>query len=313
MKAFPTNHLKLRGAALMAILWIVAILSIAVFSATQFLFIELESESNASSIFRAEQLADQGIALAAHPNTKQGDPLLTQQISDTESFFARISSEGERLNLNALLENPEDDRIVLDELFTRWGLRFDESQEVVDALIDWVDEDDEPTNSGAEKDLYLGLERTNQPFNRPFEVLEEAEMVYGFQRVIAANPDWKEAFTLMSSGALDLNEAPAELIVVACECGEAAAEQLVEIRNGFDGIRGTLDDEPFGDVETALQILAVPTGFEERISARVSVKDEAKRLVSVGRFGTIAVERIVTVQYTGDRGEIRQWKTRRVE
>ncbi len=38
-----------RGSALIAILWIVSILSLAVFSATQFLFIELESESNASS------------------------------------------------------------------------------------------------------------------------------------------------------------------------------------------------------------------------------------------------------------------------
>jgi type II secretory pathway component PulK len=304
---------KQRGAALIAILWVIAILSIAVFSATQFLFIELETESNASGIFRAEQLADQGIALAAHPNTKVGDPILAQQISDTESFFARISSEGERLNLNALLDNFEDDRVVLDELFTRWGLRFNEAQEVVDALIDWVDEDGEPTNIGAEQDFYLGLERPNQPYNRPFEVLEEAEMVYGFERVIAVNPNWKEAFTLMSEGPLDLNEAPVELIGVACEIGEAAAESFIGIRDGPDGIRGTQDDEPFEAVDTALQILGVPPGFEERISARVSVKDQTKRLISVGRFGTIAVERIVTVQYTGDRGEIRQWKSRRLE
>jgi type II secretory pathway component PulK len=298
---------------LIAVLWVIAILSIAVFSATQFLFIELESESNASAIFRAEQLADQGIAVAAHPNTEQADPILNQRFSEVESFFARISSEGERLNLNTLLENPEDDRVVLEELFVDWGLRIDEAKEVVDALLDWVDEDSEPTNRGAEQDLYMGLDRPNFPFNRPFESLKEAELVYGFERILAVRPDWQESFTLMSAGPLDLNEAPVDLITVACECGEAQAELLVEVRNGFDGIRGTEDDEPFQDVESALEILGIPPGFEDRIAARVSIDDEAKRIISIGRFGTIAVERTVTVQYTGERGEIQRWMTRRIE
>lgn len=299
-----------RGSALIAILWIVAILSVAVFTATQFLFIELESDSNASSLFRAEQLADRGIALAAHPKVEPGDPILVQQLNDAESFTARISSEGERLNLNSLLQNAAFDRIVLEELFVDWGLRFDEATDVVDNLIDWVDNDNEETNLGAEQRFYLTNERPRHPFNRPFRSLEEVELVNQFDLVRSVKPDWKNSFTLLSSGKLDLNEAPAELIIVACECGEAAAEALIEIR---EEMKSGPDYRVFETLEEAVTLLNIPPGFEERILARITVDEPVKRLVSIGRFGSIAVERVLTVQYTGETGIVQQWTSRRLE
>jgi len=305
--------LRERGSALIAILWIVAILSLAIFAATQFLFVELESESNASGIFRAEQLADRGFIIAAHPLVERGDPLLEGRLSANESYAARLSSEGERLNLNSLLENPEDDRIVLEELFVRWGLRRDEAMAVVDNLIDWVDEDDEPTNRGAEIAFYYSRGQPHFPYNRPFHSLDEVELVHLFDLVIAANPAWRESFTLLSEGQLDLNEAPAELIAAASEGGMAAAERFVSVRNGLDQIPGTDDDIRFSSVEEALDILGIPTDFADTIADRFTVEDSTRRIVSVGRFGSIAVERAVTLRYTGERGQILQWATRRIQ
>lgn len=307
------SRVPTRGSALIAILWVVGILSIAVFSATQFMFVDLEAESNSTSMFRAEQMADRGIAVAAHPNVKRGDPVLRQNFPSAEGFFSRVSSEGERLNLNTLLESPEENRMVLEELFSRWGLRYDEATDVVDNLIDWVDDDNLPTNLGAEQSYYLNLDRPHHPFNRPFDALSEVEMVNQFERVMAVKPDWKDSFTLLSSGELDLNEASAELIAVTCEVGMAQAELFVEIRNGLDQIPGTDDDQPFESVESALEILGIPPGFEERIEGRVSIEDSVKRIISVGRSGGVTVERIATVQYTGETGEILQWSTRRIE
>lgn len=304
---------SLRGSALVAILWIIAILSIAVFSATQFLFIELESESNASALFHAELLADRGIAIASHPQVEKGDPLLVQTVNANDSFAARISSEGDRLNINSLLENAEFDRIVLEELFTRWGLRRDIAADVVDNLIDWIDEDSEPTNVGAEQSNYFSQDRLNHPFNRPFESLNEVLLVKDFNLVVAANPAWKDAFTLLSSGELDINEAPLELIAVACLTSDEIARQFVAIRDGLDQVPGTLDDIKFESVDEALQILRVPEGLMDDISPRLSVEDPSKRLISIGRSGAIAVERSVTIQYTGELGAILSWTTRRIE
>lgn len=313
MNETARNLRKVRGSALIAILWVIGILSIAVFSATQFMFVELESESNSSSIFLAEQLADRGVALGSHPNVKKGDPLLRQELNSNEAFFTRISSEGDRLNLNTLLENPEEDRIVLEELFYQWGVQRDMAMNIVDNLIDWIDADDESTNVGAERSYYLSLNRLNHPFNRSFDSLEEVMLVKGFEIVAEANPAWKDSFTLLSSGELDLNEAPADLIAVATQVGLEAARLFVVTRDGADGIPGTLDDTPFEDVDIALQILGIPEGFIEDVAGRVSVEDPARRIISIGRAGGIAVERTVTVQYTGEIGEVLKWTTRRIE
>ena len=302
-----------RGSALVAILWIVAILSIAVFSATQFLFIALESESNASAMFRAELLADRGIALASHAAVEKGDPLLNQKLNETESFSARISSEGDRLNLNTLLDNAPVDRVVLEALFSQWGLRSDEATDVVDNLIDWIDEDSEPTALGAERNYYFSQNRRNQPFNRPFISLNEVTMVKGFNLVVAANPRWQEAFTLLSAGKLDLNEAPPELISAACACPLEFARRFVSARDGLDQIPGTIDDLRFESVEAALSILGISGEAIDAVSSRVSIDDPAKRLISIGRYGSIAVERSVTVEYNADRGGILSWTTRQVE
>ncbi len=302
-----------RGSALVAILWIISILSLAVFSATQFLFVELESDSNASSLFRAELLADRGVALASHPGVKKGDPILVQSSGGGESFAARISSEGDRLNLNELLDNAETDRVVLEDLFHQWGLPRDEAVDVVDCLVDWVDEDDEPTMVGAERSHYYSIGRINHPFNRPFESLNEVLLVKDFDRIVAVNPRWRESFTLLSEGPLDLNEAPADLIAAACGCPLEVAHQFVSVRDGLDGIPGTLDDLRFESVESALELLSVPAGLVDEISSRVSVEDASRRILSVGRAGAISVERSVTVQYTGDRGMIVSWATRRIE
>lgn len=302
-----------RGSALVAILWVVAILSLTVFSATQFLFIELESEANASSLFQAELLAERGLALASNPSVKKGDPILSQQVGGLGSFSARISSEGDRLNLNELLANAETDRIVLEELFYQWGLRTDEATDVVDNLIDWVDEDDIPTNVGAERTYYFSQGRINHPFNRPFKNLNEVLLVKDFAWVVAANPRWRDAFTLLSAGPLDLNEAPPELIAAACQCSLEIARRFVSVRDGLDGVPGTSDDIRFESTEEALDLLGIPEGFRDEIEPRVSIEDESRRILATGRVGSITVERSVTVQYTGDRGQILSWATRRIE
>ncbi len=297
----------------MAILWIISILSIAVFSATQFLFIELESGANSRSLFRAEQLADRGVAIGSHPEVQRGDPLLIGEINEVESFSARISSEGDRLNLNSLLEQPENDRMVLEELFMRWGLRRDQAEDVLDNLIDWVDNNEESTRLGAERSFYFERGRINHPFNRKFGSLEEVELVNQFGLVIAANPLWRDSFTLLSAGPLDLNEAPAELIAAACECGTVSAEQFVKLRDGFDGQPGTTDDLQFEALEQVTAELNIPEPFKDRVAARISIEDPSRRIIARGRLGRIAVERHVTVQYTGDLTKIMRWTTRRIE
>lgn len=297
----------------MTILWVMAILSLIVFSACQFLLFDLESQANASGEYRAELLAERGLAYAAHPEVKPGDALLTQRLNELESFTARISSEGARLHLNELLLKGERDREVLEELFFSWGVRRERVSVIVDHLMDWVDADDNPTGHGAERAYYMRQNRRNQPYNRPFLSLQEVLPVAGFDEVMEVRPDWMDSFTLLSSGPLDLEVAPAELIAVACRCPLEAARRFVVLRNGHDGLPDTEDDLVIESVEVVLDLLGVAAADREVVVERLRLNEPVKRLVAVGRYGSIEVERVLTVQYSGGRGQILRSETRRIQ
>jgi hypothetical protein len=222
-----------------------------------------------------------GIAVASNPAVKRTDPLLRQFSEESgEGFEARIISEGEKFNINAIVLRQDEQ--LLKSMFIDWGLTLDEAQALVDALIDWVDANDEVGLNGAESEWYLEQGRLNQPFNRPFYHLDEVRLVRGMDYVEALRPDWRDWFTIWSSGALDLNEASAELIAAAAEITVEEASIIPETVRGPDGIRDTEDDAPFQSVEQALALLGVDGTLRPEVSARMTVNDTTTRLESIG-------------------------------
>lgn len=87
-----------------------------------------------------------------------------------------LEDESARLNLNSLLvadaATPNGGRTLLMALP---GM----SEDVADAILDWIDEDDEPREYGAEVDHYSGLQPAYGPKNGPMESVEELLMVRG--------------------------------------------------------------------------------------------------------------------------------------
>lgn len=301
-----------RASALLAVYWVIAILSLAIFTGAQFLFVELEIQGNASLEFRAEQLADAGIALAMHPKMERWDPLLRQQTGPVEGFEARILSEGARLNPNVLSQT-EDGRRVLTDLFMEWGLSEFDSQALAAAIGDWVDRDDEEIPIlGAESIYYRGKGWRGIPFNRPFRDLEELIYVRGFDQVAVLFPAWREYFTLWSGGKLDLRDAPPELIAVVCACPLGNAQRFVEVRNGRDGIPHTEDDPKFESTSEALDVLGLQGSIKQLVENLVSVDDAAARLISIGTIGDISVERTVVVRDRNESSSFLEARTRRL-
>ncbi len=192
-------------------------------------------------------------------------------------------------------------------------MRRDEAVDLVDNLVDWIDEDNLPTNIGAEKEHYLSVDRPNHPFNRAFVDLDESLLVKDFAALARLNPDWMDSFTLLSQGPLDLNEARPELISVACQCSFEAARLFVQTRNGLDGLVGTEDDLRFRDIGEVMGLLGLPGEGSEAILKRVSISDSVRRLISVGRYGTVSVESSVALSAKNESGRILTWVTRRIE
>lgn len=270
------------GSALIGVFWLMAVLSLAVFTTTQLVHNDMEIVVSQKLSFRAGQLAEMGIAIGINPFIQEYDPLLYQEFEGGEAYDVRLKSEGGRLNINYLLL--QNDRLTLETVFTAWGLNIDEASEVVDALIDWVDENDSMELNGAEFEYYYELGYENYPFNRPFYHIDEMSLVRGMELVSQVKPNWRTQFTLWSAGRLNVNEATAELLEVVGETTPEAAEELVAVRNGADLEPDTEDDYVFASVEEAANLLGIAE-VESHVRARLSVGDSTMRIESTGIVG----------------------------
>jgi type II secretory pathway component PulK len=288
----PSGGLRRRGAALLAVIWLIAILALATMTALRVISFDMDIASAKIHGSRARHIAEMGIAIGSNPVVKRADPILHQVDGETgEGFEVRVISEGSRFNINAILLR--DDTALLRSMFIDWGLELDDAQAVTDALMDWVDENDEVLLNGAELEQYLEIGRINQPFNRPFYDLSEMRLVIGMDLVEAVRPDWREWFTIWSGGALDLNDAPAELIAAAAEVRVEEADIIPETVRGTDGLRDTEDDVPFENAAAALALLGIDLNARPDIASRFTVNDATTRIESIGR--TEGASRKITV------------------
>ncbi|MCB1130624.1 MAG: general secretion pathway protein GspK [Verrucomicrobiae bacterium] len=282
-RGFPTSIRNARrGAALMAVLWLIAILGIATMAALRVISFDMQLATSKIHGSRAKQIAEMGIAVGSNPIVKRSDPILRQYNGEAgEGFEVRIQSEGGRFNINSILL--QDDKALLRSMFIDWGLDIDQAQAVADALGDWIDGDDETSLNGAEVDDYEKLGRINQPFNRLFYDVDEMRLVLGMDLVEFVRPDWRNWFTIWSGGGLDVNEATAEMIAVAAEVSVEEADIIPETVRGTDGERDTEDDVPFQNAAAALELLGVDANGRPDIARRFTANDVTTRIESIGQ------------------------------
>lgn len=281
-----------RGSSMIAVFWVMSILSLAVFTSVRLLYYEIDLVTSQTHGSRARQLAEMGIAVAANPVIEPGDPLLSQMFENgLEGFDAQVLSESGQFNINYLLLPRADTGLVekdlLRDILTHWGMELDEAAEVVDAMVDWTDANDLEELNGAEFEHYEALGHLNQPYNRPFYSLDEMRLVRGWERVERFNPEWKDWFTVWSNGGLNVNEASAEFLAIAMEISEIDADALVDRIKGPDLIRYTEDDQEFRTAKEALDLLGSPDIQEDLVLSRLGTNDPTNRLVSIGRSGDV--------------------------
>jgi general secretion pathway protein K len=101
----------------------------------------------------------------------------------------RITDHSGRLQINSLLQYHEGTWIINEEQKKIWTnllsaeefeLGEEEALNIIEAIIDWLDEDDEPLGfGGAESSYYQGLDTPYDPRNGPIEFIEELLLVKG--------------------------------------------------------------------------------------------------------------------------------------
>lgn len=152
-----------------------------------------------------------------------------------------------------------------------------EAAEIIEAVLDWQDADDEKRDSGAESDYYEGLERPYPCKNGNFEALEELLLVKGMTRDLFDGI--KDHLTVYGNGGVNINTADAGTLALL-GMDEDLAGRIVRHRNGNDGEAGTDDDNVFESAQS----------FVADLSARISLSaNDVAALTAIVDAGLIGV------------------------
>ena len=192
-----------------------------------------------------------------------------------------------KFNINRAAERSMG-RYPLEQTFEMMGVDVSLIPYLVDAIIDWRDQDSAVGVNGAESEYYepLGYLAKNGPIDDLRELLLikdiTPEMYWGnaTNSLVAGtvpttveeegeslnyNYALVDLFTPLSLGYININTAPAEVLQLVPLPGNPAvtAEEIVRVRAGLDGIEGTYDDDPY---DTVSQLQLVPGFTRDAVS-----------------------------------------------
>lgn len=209
--ASPCHERK--GVVLIAVLVVVVLLTLAAYQYSEFMMAEYRAADSYTRSAQARALADSGVhytaALLSNPdsftNTLNSNPYDNSQAfqgiivhpsdsprfqgrcsvvarlgpddtaSSSQSYRFGVTDEAGKINLNALMQLDSSGKIAHDMLMLLPNM----TEDIANAILDWIDPDDEPRSNGAESSYYSSLTPAYRCKNGPLDSLEELLLVRG--------------------------------------------------------------------------------------------------------------------------------------
>jgi hypothetical protein len=286
----------------MLMIWAVLLMSITVMGVVEYVRSSAEEAKLAAYEFRALHLAESGLAVGMHPNTRRGDLVLKQKIGLESGFDVVINYEGARIPINYATD--ERLREAIYNLLIYWQLNADEAATAADSLADWIDNDSSPRANGAEADYYQQLGIYDAPRNQGFVRVDEMLLVRGMEAVDRRKPDWREYFSIYGEGQIDLRTVFKDVLLAVTGASESDVNRFITERDGADGIPGTEDDRRIRD-EEAYQLLGLSGDRLAAIRGIVNDDDTSlRRITSIGWVGTKRAKIIVVTRRNAETGAL---------
>ncbi|MBW2311120.1 MAG: general secretion pathway protein GspK [Deltaproteobacteria bacterium] len=222
-------------------------------------------------------------------------------------FLVDVMDLSGRIQINRLVNEQGDyndaQRNILLRLlsFPEFGLDAEEAENLVDAIKDWIDEDNEVTRFGAEDAYYMTLEKPYPCKNEHFEFPEELLLVRGMTRELfygtEESPGISRYLSTYGEGKININTAdPMVLRALSDRIDEELAEEMVAYRmdedndlsdpNWYKGIPGMGDISIPGDLITTasshFEIISegIKDTLRKRITGIVERKDDKLEILS---------------------------------
>jgi general secretion pathway protein K len=228
--------LKQQGVALVLVLWMLSLMTImagsfALSMRRQISIVE-GVKYNAVALAQAESgialaetmlmIADQNKRWRTDGNVYQID--YANSLTGTESKVrVRMFSETGKIDIN------KADQVLLQAIMTHAPVEEDQQTKLISAIIDWRDQDDLINISGAEKKEYKEAGLSYQPRNKPFQNIEELQLVLGVTEEVY---QWLEPLITVNSGQLqvDVRQASMEVLQVLPNLDANLTETFIQAR-----------------------------------------------------------------------------------
>lgn len=178
-----SNRNRERGVALLLVIWVVTLLLVIAGSFLYAMRTDARAARNAAHIARADALAHAAVSRALLELFKpQGSPDVWRRDGESRvwSFEGaqvrlRLTDESAKIDIN--FANNE----LLKGLFRSAGLGEEDAARLLDAVLDWRDQDSLKRPLGAEDSDYVQAGLKGQPANYPFQSTEELQLVLGMR------------------------------------------------------------------------------------------------------------------------------------
>jgi general secretion pathway protein K len=280
------------GSSLLLVLWAIMLMSFAIIGLISHLSRGVDESIYAEKEFRARLLLQSARALSEHPDIEWGDPLLHQWVTSTTSYDVTLTTEGTRLCINQLATNSAVRECAI-RLFEKWGMDRQQSETLAESIADWIDADDRPCSHGAERAYYATLGRSDLPYNRPLDSIDDLTMIRGADELDNVRPDWRDFLTLYGDGKIDIHRATGEMLAVLFDVTESEISRFTSARLGPDNQPDTIDDRRFTTLTEVRNALDVPQLNYTRVSSLLVLDHPIKRTECYARAGSL--ERRLTI------------------
>ncbi len=220
---------------------------------------------------------------------------------DKGKLRVSIIDHSGRININKLIGETGEYNETQDGLLRKFlsleefNLNEEDIGNIIDAIKDWIDRDDEVTRFGAEKSYYTSLESPYFCRNGPIETLEELLLVRGVTEGLIyggeVQPGILHFLTVYGDGKININTAdPIVIRSLSDQIDQEMAEGLASYRQedeadlssptwykdvpGMSGIEITGELIKTSSAFFEIQSIAAFDGMEKAVTAHVERKGE---------------------------------------
>ncbi len=175
------------------------------------------------------------------------DPLTFSSASqfDEGRFEVRVKDHSGKIQINKLVDTTGKANQIHRELLERFfsaeefDLEPEDVGDILDAMTDWIDPDNEVTKFGAEDSYYQALEKPYACKNGPMEFLDELLLVKGITRELfygeEERPGISSYLTTHGQGLININTADLLILrILSQHMDQEIVEEMVSYRENED-------------------------------------------------------------------------------